>query len=89
MYDDRYEAQTHVASHAGSSSPRYYSFNGGLTHWVMLDTNPWVNALHGQMDKEKGLMRIEYLWLKEDLSKVNRTETPWVIVLGHHHLIQA
>ena len=25
----------------------------------------------------------QYLWLQNDLAQVNRTETPWIIVLSH------
>merc|ERR1740130_975723 len=47
VYDERFEAQSYAAGRSGSGSPRYYSFDAGLTHWVMIDTNPWINAGQG------------------------------------------
>lgn len=86
VYDERYNAQRFVAGYSDSISPRFYSFNAGLTHWVMLDGNPWM----GYDDEvELGMVRPQYNWLQRDLASVDRRATPWVIVLSHYPIYDA
>ena len=52
----------------------YFSFNvGSLVHMIMIDTET----------AEVGPGSEQYDFLKADLSSVNRTETPWVVLMGH------
>ena len=40
-------------------------------------------GLHIQKAFSVFLQGAQYLWLQNDLAQVNRTETPWIIVLSH------
>lgn len=66
-----------------SNSSRYYSFDiPGILHVVGIDTNVWRNIQCGRT--EFSFHQAQLDWLKKDLARVNKTETPWVIMLGHH-----
>lgn len=58
--------------HSGSSSPLYYSYEVAGAHIIMLGSY----AEYGE-DSE------QVRWLIQDLSKVNRNRTPWVLVGMH------
>merc|ERR1712196_77147 len=45
----------------------------------MTDTNPWAYCPGGAL-----WLQQQYDWLARDLAGVNRSVTPWVVVLGHH-----
>ncbi|KAH9316942.1 hypothetical protein KI387_018711 [Taxus chinensis] len=57
---------------SGSSSNLYYSFDVTGVHIVMLGS-------YANYEKYSD----QYEWLQADLSRVNRTRTPWVLVLFH------
>eukprot|EP00262_Sarcandra_glabra_P005201 TRINITY_DN16555_c0_g1_i2.p1 TRINITY_DN16555_c0_g1~~TRINITY_DN16555_c0_g1_i2.p1 ORF type:complete len:416 (-),score=55.36 TRINITY_DN16555_c0_g1_i2:201-1421(-) len=57
---------------SGSSSNLYYSFEVAGVHVVMLGS-------YADYDEHSD----QYNWLKEDLSKVDRQKTPWLLVLFH------
>eukprot|EP01047_Picozoa_sp_COSAG01_P013604 COSAG01_NODE_645_length_14553_cov_32.925227_1_plen_621_part_00 len=72
-----------------SHSSRYYSFDvPGLLHVVGIDTDSYAepdydtngNGASGQ----SFFIEEQYEWLEQDLRSVNRTETPWLVLLGHH-----
>jgi hypothetical protein len=50
----------------------WYSLNQGNIHIVMINTE--LNVSVGSP---------QYQWIQEDLSTVNRSETPWVVFTGH------
>merc|ERR1712146_427268 len=50
----------------------YYSFNIGPAHYIML--NSYMDFNHSDP---------QYMWLEEDLRKVDRTVTPWVVCNMH------
>ena len=52
--------------------PFWYSYNYHLTHIVVIST---------EHDYTEGSLQRE--WLENDLKKVNRCETPYIIVFGH------
>ena len=79
-YLHRYNGQRYVAEKSGSQSVRWYSFNRGGVHFVVLDADPWVMRL------TFNVARKQTVWLRRDLAKVNRTETPWLVVLLHRAL---
>ncbi|KAF4663985.1 hypothetical protein FOL47_005457 [Perkinsus chesapeaki] len=56
----------------GINQDYWFSFNFGLVHYVMLSTEH--NYLNGSDQNE---------WLDKDLSEVDRSKTPWIIVIGH------
>jgi hypothetical protein len=70
----------------------WYSYDHGMVHYVMLDTETDLgNELVGPSEPAGGTenagpfgkynQQIE--WLKADLVAVDRTKTPWLIVGGH------
>ncbi|KAK8275844.1 hypothetical protein V6Z12_D10G162000 [Gossypium hirsutum] len=60
------------AKESGSSSNFYYSFDAGGVHFIMLGAYVDYNSTGAQ-----------YAWLKEDLRKVDRTVTPWLVTAWH------
>ncbi|KAK8964440.1 Purple acid phosphatase 15 [Platanthera guangdongensis] len=60
------------AQESYSNSSFYYSFNAGGVHFIMLGCYVDYNQTGAQ-----------YTWLKEDLLKVDRDETPWVVAAWH------
>ncbi|KAJ4881631.1 purple acid phosphatase 23 [Raphanus sativus] len=60
------------ATESGSNSNFYYSFDAGGVHFVMLGAYVDYNQTGAQ-----------YAWLKEDLSKVDRSVTPWLVATMH------
>ncbi|KAK8518040.1 hypothetical protein V6N13_083094 [Hibiscus sabdariffa] len=60
------------AEESGSNSNFYYSFDAGGVHFVMLGAYVDYNSTGAQ-----------YAWLKEDLCKVDRTITPWLVAAWH------
>lgn len=57
---------------SGSTSNLYYSFEVAGVHVIMLGSYTYYHANSDQ-----------YAWLKEDLAKVDRERTPWLVVLLH------
>jgi acid phosphatase type 7 len=57
------------------ASGAWYSFNVGSVHVVMMNTEFDLSVGSDQYD-----------WLANDLSSVDRTMTPWVLVGGHRQL---
>eukprot|EP01018_Ginkgo_biloba_P012855 Gb_31163 [translate_table: standard] len=57
---------------SGSSSNLYYSFDVAGVHIIMLGS---------YIDYEKN--SDQYEWLQADLSRVNRSRTPWLMVMFH------
>lgn len=57
---------------SGSSSNLYYSFEVAGAHIIMLGSYADYDEYSDQ-----------YRWLKDDLSKVDRKKTPWLVVLLH------
>ena len=60
-------------------SGKYYSFNMGPAHYIMLDTTIIVKKKYKKERKE------ELKWLEKDLKKASELGG-WLIVLGHHPL---
>lgn len=54
-----------------SGTEKYYSFNFGNSHWVVLDSQASNRSLSGPM----------LTWLEQDLTDNHR---PWLIALWHH-----
>ncbi|EOY08203.1 Purple acid phosphatase 21 [Theobroma cacao] len=57
---------------SGSTSNLYYSFDVAGSHIIMLGSYTDFDETSAQ-----------YKWLEADLGKVDRTKTPWVVVLLH------
>ncbi len=63
---------------ADSDGEEWYSFDYSNAHFVMLDDQPKGSDLDS-----------ETAWLKDNLSKVDRTKTPWVFAVHHKPLYTA
>lgn len=68
----------------------WYSYDHGMTHFVSIDTE--TDLGHGLKGPDEGspefsgpfgLMNQQLNWLQNDLASVDRSKTPWVVVLGH------
>ncbi|MCO5577886.1 hypothetical protein L7F22_031721 [Adiantum nelumboides] len=57
---------------SGSGSKLFYSFDAGGIHFIMLG---------GYVDYNR--TGEQYIWLRKDLEKVNRSVTPWLIAAWH------
>nr|GME06592.1 purple acid phosphatase 23 [Ipomoea batatas] len=57
---------------SGSTSNFYYSFNAGGVHFIMLSAYVDYNRTGAQ-----------YSWLLEDLKKLDRSITPWLVAAWH------
>ncbi|XXG90579.1 hypothetical protein AAC387_Pa12g2312 [Persea americana] len=57
---------------SGSNSSFYYSFNAGGVHFIMLGAYVDYNTTGAQ-----------YAWMKEDLQRVDRRMTPWLVATWH------
>ncbi|WKA02221.1 hypothetical protein VitviT2T_020435 [Vitis vinifera] len=53
----------------------WYSIEQGSVHFTIISTEHDCSE-----DSE------QYEWLKEDMASVNRSRTPWLIVMGHRHM---
>ena len=72
-----------------SGNSRYYSFEiPGLLHVAGIDTDayaePDVDSDGNGASGQSFFVAEQWEWLKKDLESVNRTETPWLFVMGHH-----
>ena len=68
-----------------ANPPFWYSFEYGMAHIVMLDTETDIvgapdvtNVIHGFGRKEQ-----QRAFLEADLASVDRTVTPWLLTAGH------
>lgn len=68
----------------------WYSYDYGMTHFVHIDTETDLgNGLVGPDEGSPeyggpfGSYNQQINWLTNDLASINRTLTPWVVVLGH------
>jgi hypothetical protein len=62
----------------GAKAGQWYSFNQGNVHFVMINT---------EFETSPGSP--QYTWMENDLSKVDRRVTPWVIFNGHRPMYVA
>eukprot|EP00050_Salpingoeca_kvevrii_P007355 m.295622 g.295622 ORF g.295622 m.295622 type:complete len:472 (+) comp13230_c0_seq1:48-1463(+) len=77
QYKNRFSGQQPAGDASGSHSVRWYSFDRGLVHFVVIDTDAWVYEPVFHLAKQQAL------WLEQDLKSVDRTKTPWVLAFGH------
>jgi len=77
-----YRARFHsVALHSNTGSARYYSFDRGLVHFVVLTAEVYDGRRPHPADF--GFIRQQLAFLKADLAAVDRVRTPWVVALAH------
>lgn len=70
-------ASVGAAKTSGTGTPRYYSFNQGLGHFLVYTAeayayNSGVDFINNQIE-----------FMKKDLAAVDRAVTPWVVGLAH------
>ncbi|KAG5367942.1 Acid phosphatase [Yarrowia sp. C11] len=78
---------------SGGVGPFWYSFDYGLVHFINFNTEtdlgkygPGPDSVGGSDDMDSGEFGEDgeqLQWLKNDLKKVDRSKTPWVIAMGH------
>ena len=64
----------------------WYSFNYGMAHFVQIDTETDFPGAPMESNGDAGpfgYTNQQLDWLEADLSSVDRSRTPWVIVAGH------
>ncbi|KAJ0406111.1 hypothetical protein P43SY_008362 [Pythium insidiosum] len=93
-YNRRFAGQLDgVGKPSGSNSKEYYSFDSGHVHFVVLNTefyskDQYVKELPTgewiQANETRGAdAKVQLEWFKNDLSRVDRRATPFIVVLGH------
>jgi hypothetical protein len=78
QYRGRFAAvEMYAGANSLSNSNRYYSFNRGLNHFVVLTAEAYLYA------KTPAFLANQLSWLKADLAAVDRKVTPWIVVNIH------
>ncbi len=67
----------YAGANAGTNSNRYYSFNRGLTHFIVFTAEAYLYAV------DKAFIANQLAFMKADLAAVDRKVTPWVVALVH------
>jgi len=74
----QYKARMHAVSlNSNTGNNRYYSFNRGLTHFLVFTAEAYVYSV------DKGFLANQLAFAKADLAAVDRSATPWVVALVH------
>jgi hypothetical protein len=66
-----------AGANSGSNSNIYYSFNQGLTHFIVFSAEAYIYAV------DKTFLANQLAFMTKDLAAVNRKITPWVVALVH------
>lgn len=82
QYKARFYGFSDLAKNSGSDNLMYYSFNDDLVHFTTIDTEIY-HYCNGTATLCDSQVQAQLDWLEADLAKVDRTQTPWIIVLGH------
>ncbi|KAL3666716.1 hypothetical protein V7S43_008339 [Phytophthora oleae] len=78
---------------SGSSSNEFYSFSSGFIHFVFINTEVYGDEAYAAL-QDDGSWKVDESarttagtaqakWLEYDLSRVKRSETPYVVICGH------
>ncbi|GMF09641.1 unnamed protein product [Phytophthora lilii] len=79
---------------SGSSSNEFYSFSSGLIHFVFINTEVYGDEAYAALQDDGVTWKVDEAartaagtaqakWLEYDLSRVKRSETPYVVICGH------
>ena len=71
------DAQNNLANTSQSFNNRYFMFSVGPVTYVAIDPDAWIYP------PVFPLAQPQYDWLQKVLPTVNRTVTPWLVVLSH------
>ena len=78
QYRARFAAVSMYAGvNSGSGSNRYYSYERGLVHFVVLTAEAYLYT------RTPVFLANQLAWLKKDLAAVDRSATPWIVVQMH------
>ena len=67
----------HAGANSGSNNNLFYSFNQGLTHFIVFDDEAYAHS------QSADFLANQLAFMKADLAAVNRSVTPWVVGLVH------
>jgi hypothetical protein len=70
-------ASVGAAKTSGTGTPRYYSFNQGLGHFLVYTAEAYA------YDSGADFIANQLAFMKADLAAVDRSVTPWVVGLAH------
>jgi hypothetical protein len=78
----QYKARMHAVTlfagaNAGTNTNRYYSYNRGLTHFLVFTAESYVYSVNAGFNAQ------QVAFMKADLAAVDRKVTPWVVALVH------
>lgn len=76
-FKQRLAGQMPLANASGSPQVQWLSADVGPVHFALFQTDAWIYPF------VYVLAGPQWEWLNADLAAVNRTRTPWVVVLGH------
>ena len=64
-----------MALHSNTGNNRFYSFNKGLTHFLVFTAEAYLYA------RDEAFLANQLAFMKADLAAVDRSATPWVVGL--------
>jgi hypothetical protein len=77
-HTSRYKARLHAVSrNSNTGNNQYYSFNRGLTHFIVFSAEAYLYA------RSEVFLANQLAFMKADLAAVDRKVTPWVVGLCH------
>ena len=82
----------YMESNASESQSMWYSFDYSLIHFIALDSEsdftnpPDIDLLHGASSIFPDITQNQTQWLQNDLARVNRTLTPYIVVGAHRSM---
>ena len=77
-YKGRFAAQNYTGTNnTNSRSSRWYSYDKGAVHFISMDTDAWG------FDEVAYILPEQYAFIEQDLKLVDRTVTPWIVLMGH------
>lgn len=71
----------YAGANAGTNNNIYYSFNQGITHFLVFSAEAYLYAV------DPGFIANQLAFMKADLAAVNRSITPWVVALVHKNYL--
>jgi acid phosphatase type 7 len=74
------DGQNELAKASQSFNNRYFSFAVGPVAYIVIDPDAWIYP------PVYYLMKPQYEWLQTILPTIDRTETPWLVMLSHRAL---
>ena len=74
----QYKMRFHsVSLNSNTGNNRYYSFNRGITHFIVFSAEAYLYA------RNEAFLSNQLAFMSADLAAVDRKATPWVVALCH------